>query len=150
MVESASHLYFATHDLGSFCNHFDLGKQMRACINFFIAIKDSNIKQILDLKFEGNKPSTSGDADSVPYYHASNDGLHSTQDAMSANSEAQLTKASHKPLCSQEATPTATPELTQLTNRHLKVLSTLNDKLKWDERELSAVVCLKPEIYWKG
>ena len=44
---------------------------MRACINFFIANKDSNIKQILGLKFEGNKPSTSGDADSVPYYHAS-------------------------------------------------------------------------------
>ncbi|SPC68088.1 uncharacterized protein UHOD_12316 [Ustilago sp. UG-2017b] len=136
MIECTSHLYFATHELGPFCNRFDLRKQMRACINFSITNKDSNTTQILDLKIEGNKPSASSNADSVPYYRASDNGLHSTRDAMSAGSEAQHTEMSDKPLCGREATPTAMPELMQLTNHLLKVLSILDDKLIWDEKDL--------------
>ncbi|SPC64874.1 uncharacterized protein UHOD_12293 [Ustilago sp. UG-2017b] len=74
--------------------------------------------------------------DSVPYYCASSNGQHSSQDAMSTGSKARPTEASNKPLCGQEATPTAMPEVTQLTNHHLKVLSALNDKLRWDKKDL--------------
>ncbi|SPC63299.1 uncharacterized protein UHOD_12390 [Ustilago sp. UG-2017b] len=104
LIGCASHLYFATHKLSPFHNHFDLGKQMRARINFFITNEESDASQILDLKIEG--------------------------------SEAQHSETSDKPLRGREATPTATPELTQLTNHHLKVLSTLNNKLRWDEKDL--------------
>ena len=135
MIECASCLYFLTHNLGPFRNHLDLSKQMRACINFFITNKDSDAMQILNLKIKGNKSSTLG-TDSVPYYCASSNGQHSSQDAMSTGSKARPTEASNKPLCGQEATPTAMPEVTQLTNHHLKVLSALNDKLRWDKKDL--------------
>ena len=72
---------------------------MRACLNFSITNKDSNTTQILDLKIEGNKPSASSNADSVPYYRASDNGLHSTRDAMSAGSEVQHTEMSGKLSC---------------------------------------------------
>ncbi|KAJ1018007.1 hypothetical protein NDA13_006615 [Ustilago tritici] len=136
LIKCASHLYFATHKLGPFCDQFDLRKQMRACINFFIANKDSDASQILDLKIEGNKPNTSIDAGNVPYYRAADVGQHDTQDATSSGSEAQHTEMSNKPLHGREATPTAMLELTQLTNHHLKVLSSLSDKLRWDKKDL--------------
>ncbi|SAM58017.1 uncharacterized protein UBRO_20012 [Ustilago bromivora] len=140
LIKCASHLYFATHELGPFRNDFNLGKQMRARINFFIANEDN-------LNIEGNKPSTSTDTGNVPYYRAADIGQHGTRDATSSGSEAQHTETSEKPLCGREATPdkplcgrettpTATPELTQLTNHHLKALTSLSDKLRWDEKEL--------------
>ncbi|SAM83163.1 uncharacterized protein UBRO_20742 [Ustilago bromivora] len=58
MIECASHLYFTTHKLEPFCDHFDLGKQMRAHVNFFVKNQDSDTSQILDVKIEGNKLST--------------------------------------------------------------------------------------------
>ncbi|SPC66357.1 uncharacterized protein UHOD_12019 [Ustilago sp. UG-2017b] len=136
LIECASHLYFTTHELGLFHDHFDLGKQMRARINFFMANEDSDTSPILDLKIEGNKHSTPLDTNNIPYYCAPENGLHDTQNAVSAVSEPQHTEMSDKPLCGREATPTATPEFTQLTNHHLKVLSALNDKLRWDEKDL--------------
>ncbi|SAM85675.1 uncharacterized protein UBRO_20384 [Ustilago bromivora] len=88
MNECASHFYFMTHNLGPFHNHLDLRKQMRACVNFFITNKDSDTTQILNLKVKANKSSTLGNTDSVPYYCASNNGQHNSQDAMSTGSEA--------------------------------------------------------------
>ncbi|CCF50242.1 hypothetical protein NDA11_006778 [Ustilago hordei] len=147
LIQCASHLYFATQKLGPFCNHFDLGKQMRAHINFFITNEDSDTSQILDLKIEGNKPSTLTNTGNVPYYHAADIGQHDIQDATLSGSKAQHTETSkkplhgqeatpNKPLCSQEATPTTMLKLTQLTNHHLKVLTSLSNKLRWVKKEL--------------
>ncbi|KAJ1599652.1 hypothetical protein NDA14_007575 [Ustilago hordei] len=144
LIKCASHLYFATHKLGPFHDHFDLRKQMRACINFLITNQDSDASCILDLKIESNKASTS--TGNMPYYHVADISQHDTQDVMSSGSEAQHTETSEKPLGgettpdkplhSQDATPTTMPELMQLTNHHLKVLTGLSDKLKWDEKDL--------------
>ncbi|SAM86434.1 related to GYP1-GTPase activating protein [Ustilago bromivora] len=53
MIECVGMLYYATHELGPFRNRLDLGRQMRAHVNFFIANKDSDTTQILDLMIEG-------------------------------------------------------------------------------------------------
>ncbi|SYW81917.1 uncharacterized protein UHO2_00413 [Ustilago hordei] len=94
LIECTSHLYFATHKLSLSHNHIDLGKQMRAHINFLIANPDSDASWILDLKIESNKPNTSADTGNVPYYHAEDIGQHDTRDAASSSSEAQHTETS--------------------------------------------------------
>ncbi|CCF50121.1 hypothetical protein NDA11_007004 [Ustilago hordei] len=100
LIECASHLYFVTHELGPFHDHFNLGKQMRAHINFIIANQESNTSQILDLKIKSNKPSTMTGTGNEPYYHATDISQHDTHDAMSPGSKAQHTEMSKKPLCS--------------------------------------------------
>ena len=59
-----------------YIGHFDLRKQMRARVNFFVTNKDSDASQIIDLKIEGNKLRTSLDTDNIPYYRASDNDLH--------------------------------------------------------------------------
>lgn len=61
-----------------YIGHFDLGKQMRARVNFFVTNKDSDASRILDPKIERNKLRTSLDTDNIPYYCASDNGPHNT------------------------------------------------------------------------
>ncbi|SPC66775.1 uncharacterized protein UHOD_11426 [Ustilago sp. UG-2017b] len=55
------------------------------------------------------------------------------------------TSDSDRRLIGHEATPGPTPKLSAITNHHLKVLSGLNDKMKWEEQDLldpsSIIMC---------
>ncbi|KAJ1036041.1 hypothetical protein NDA18_000189 [Ustilago nuda] len=53
VIDCVGMLYYAMHELGPFRKRLDLGRQMKAHVNFFIANKDSDTTQILDLMIEG-------------------------------------------------------------------------------------------------
>ncbi|SPC63947.1 uncharacterized protein UHOD_11380 [Ustilago sp. UG-2017b] len=53
-----------------------------------------------------------------------------------ADTPVSETNDSNRRLIGCEATPGPTPELSTITNHHLKVLSSLNEKMQWDEHDL--------------
>ncbi|SOV04270.1 uncharacterized protein UDID_17047 [Ustilago sp. UG-2017a] len=98
-------------------------------LNLFLANKEWDATCILDLKIEG------------PIKHVRN-----TEPCLPVKVETPMlvrgdtpafdTSDSDRRLIGHEATPGPTPKLSAITNHHLKVLSGLNDKMKWEEQDL--------------
>ncbi|SYW86247.1 related to GYP1 - GTPase activating protein [Ustilago bromivora] len=101
MIECASHLYFATHELGPFHTCFDLGRQMRARVNFFIANKEWDATRILDPMTEGpmDLEATAADLE-VELNVASSEGGNAMQDStMDEASDVAQTLTTTSKLC---------------------------------------------------
>ncbi|CCF53477.1 hypothetical protein NDA11_003084 [Ustilago hordei] len=111
-------------------NHSKLGKQMCTRVNLFIANKEWNAACILNLKIKG--------AVKVIQNTEQFDHPVKSKAPTSARGDTpalDLIVTSHC-LIGHEAMPGPTLELSMLTNHHLKVLSGLNDRMKWDEQDL--------------
>ena len=127
MIKCVSILYQAMHNLGPFASRSELGKQMQARVNLFIANKEWNAACILNLKIKGS-------VDTI---------LNTVQCNYPVKGKASVLARGDTPIFDSndinhcligcEAMPGPTPELSPLMNHHLKVLSGLNDKMKWDE-----------------
>ncbi|KAJ1580871.1 hypothetical protein NDA14_007905 [Ustilago hordei] len=129
LVKCISRLYKAMHSLGPFANRIELGRQMRTRANLFVANKQWDASHILNIKIEG--PMNPGHNDEQSY-------LTKVETSISARGDTPTfdqVEFNHC-LVGCDATPGPTPELNMLTNHHLKVLSGLNDKMRWDEQDL--------------
>ncbi|SAM62468.1 uncharacterized protein UBRO_20146 [Ustilago bromivora] len=121
-------------------------KQMRTRVNLFITNIEWDATHILNLKIEGSMDITQ---ETHLYHHpikVNNSVLvrgDTPAPKMTPSNRASDTPASDLNdfncrchLISCDATLVPTPELDNLTNHHLKVLSRLNDKMRWDEHDL--------------
>ncbi|SAM85548.1 uncharacterized protein UBRO_20008 [Ustilago bromivora] len=146
MVKCVSVLYKGTYGLGPFANQIKLGRQMQTRVNLFITNIEWDTTHILGLKIEGPMDITH---EMHAYHHLVKINTsvlvrgHTPAPKMVSSDQALDTPTSglndlncccH--LISHDATPAPTPELDNLTNHHLKVLSGLNDKMRWDEHDL--------------
>ena len=137
LIECVCRLYYAMHELGPFPTRAILAQQMRIRTNLFVANKGWDALHILDYKIEG-VPSLVQAAQRNETQATYPQAPLQASDAMSARSESPPVQSGAKAhrLYGREATPTPTPELTTLTNHHLKVLASINDRFKWDDGDL--------------
>ncbi|SAM64022.1 uncharacterized protein UBRO_20433 [Ustilago bromivora] len=131
MVECISGLYKATHGLGPFANQIELGKQMRTRANLFVANEQWDTSRILDIKIEGSTDLGRNDEQCYP---VKMDTSMSVRGDTLTFDQDEFNCKCHLVGCDAMLGPT--PKLNMLTNHHLKVLSGLNDKMKWDKQDL--------------
>ncbi|SAM86307.1 uncharacterized protein UBRO_20340 [Ustilago bromivora] len=116
-----------------------LAEQMQTRVNLFVANKEWDASHILDLKIEGLLEST---CDNEQHNHPMKVD---TSTSIGGDPPASNSDVSNQHLVSHGATLGPTPKLNMLTNHHLKVLSGLNDKMRWDDQDLldpsSIVMC---------
>ncbi|KAJ1588180.1 hypothetical protein NDA11_001309 [Ustilago hordei] len=129
MIKCIAILYKAMHNLGPFQNQNKLSRAMQTRVTLFLANEEWDVTCILDLKIEG------------PIEHVCNPELHlpiKTEAPMSAMGDPPIPNMSDPNRClvGHKATPGPTPELSTISNHHLKVLSSLNERMQWEEHEL--------------
>ncbi|CCF52186.1 uncharacterized protein UHO2_06777 [Ustilago hordei] len=124
MIECIGILYKAMHNLGPFANQTKLGRAMQTRVTLFLVNEEWDVTHILDLKIEGLIKHAC-----LPI---------KVESPMLGQSNTLAFKMSNSNRClnGHEATPCPTPELSAITNHHLKVLSGLNNKMKWEEQDL--------------
>ncbi|SPC61128.1 uncharacterized protein UHOD_11244 [Ustilago sp. UG-2017b] len=123
MVECIGNLYKAMHNLGPFASQIELGRAMRTRVNNFLANEEWDASRILDFKIEGP----------IEQQHHIKTEMPAPVRADTPISEANNF---NRRLVGCDATPGPTPELNAITNHHLKILSSLNEKMRWDENDL--------------
>ncbi|KAJ1031074.1 hypothetical protein NDA18_002293 [Ustilago nuda] len=128
LVKCVSALYKGTHGLGLFANRIELGKQMRTRVNLFVRNEEWDASHILDLKIKG-RPELAPEQTNLPMKM-------DTPTSVGGDPLIFDPDGPNRRLVGRDATPGPTPELSPLTNHHLKVLSSLNDKMRWDDQDL--------------
>ncbi|SAM82125.1 uncharacterized protein UBRO_20633 [Ustilago bromivora] len=123
MVECIGNLYKAMHNLGLFANRIELGRAMQTRVNLFLTNKEWDASHILDFKTEGP----------IEQHHPIK-----IETPVSVRADTPISDSNNSNHCliGCEAMPGPTPELSTITNHHLKVLSSLNEKMQWDEHDL--------------
>ncbi|KAJ1600433.1 hypothetical protein NDA14_000235 [Ustilago hordei] len=99
-------------------------RAMQTRVTLFLANEEWDVTHILDLKIEG------------PIKHACLPIKVESPTLGQSNTPAFETSNSNHHLIGHEATLCPTPELSAITNHHLKVFSGLNDKIEWEEQDL--------------
>ncbi|SYW81819.1 uncharacterized protein UHO2_00324 [Ustilago hordei] len=130
LIECVSSLYKAMHNLGPFASRIELGKGMRARVVLFLANEEWDVNCILDLKIEGLVEAA---WNIERHYHPVKSEAPTSARGNTPTLDLNVTSCH---LVGYEATPGPTPELNAIINHHLKVLSGLNDRMKWDKRDL--------------
>ncbi|KAJ1582333.1 hypothetical protein NDA11_000744 [Ustilago hordei] len=129
LVKCVSALYKGTHGLGPFANQIELGKQMQTRVNLFMRNEEWDASHILDLKIEG-QPELAPKQTNLPMKM-------DTPTSVGGDPSYSDPDGPNRWLVGCDATPGPTPELSLLLmNHHLKVLSGLNDKMRWDDQDL--------------
>ncbi|KAJ1592364.1 hypothetical protein NDA15_000713 [Ustilago hordei] len=97
-------------------------------VNLFVRNKEWDASHILDLKIEGQLEL----APEQTNYPMKMD----TPTSVGGDPPIFDSDGPNRWLVRHDATPGPTPKLNPLTNHHLKVLSGLNDKMRWDDQDL--------------
>ncbi|KAJ1037253.1 hypothetical protein NDA10_004869 [Ustilago hordei] len=129
MIKCIAILYKAMHNLGPFANRTELGRAMKTRVTLFLANEEWDATCILDLKIEGLIKHACNPEMCLPI---------KTETPMLARGDTptlNMSNPNHR-LIGCEATPGPTPELSTISNHHLKVLSSLNERMQWDEHKL--------------
>ncbi|CCF48193.1 uncharacterized protein UHOR_13022 [Ustilago hordei] len=135
MIECVSELYYGMHDLGPFPSQIKLGKAMQTRVNNFLANKEWNTGHILAFKIEGPFEQQHHTKTEMPGpIRVDINKMDMLFRADTPISDVSSTTCCH--LISCDATPGPTPELSAITNHHLKTLSSLNERMQWDEHNL--------------
>ena len=116
MVKCIGNLYKAMHNLGPFASQIELGRAMQTRVNLFFTNEEWDASRIFDFKIEGP----------IEQHHPIKI---ETPVSVRADTPVSDTNNSNHRLIGREATPGPTPELSTITNHHLKVLSSLNEKM---------------------
>ncbi|SPC63776.1 uncharacterized protein UHOD_11330 [Ustilago sp. UG-2017b] len=111
MIECIGNLYKAMHNLGPFASRIKLGRAMQTRVNLFISNKEWVTSHILNFKIEGPIEQQHPIKMEIPM-------------SVRANTPISDTSNSNHRLVGRDATPGPTPELSMITNHHLKVLVT--------------------------